>query len=217
MPAIDRKHQLLETALDVFSLKGFEGATTKEIAAAAGVTEAIIFRHFPTKQALYTAVLDYKLQFRAASPWLEEVKACMDANDDEGLFRTMGSHILRMYRNDTRFERMILFAALEGHDLALAHFREHALPIFQSLHKYIRRRQAAGALGNVKSECILLAIFAMVHQYGQDTQMFGFPRFASDESVVEAFVSILMDGVRARPFKAKAKSKSKLISKLNPQ
>src|SRR5215472_8275825 len=110
----DRRRQLLETALDVFSQKGFEGATTKEIAAAAGVTEAIIFRHFLSKQVLYTAVLDYKVQSHAQSPWLSKVKACMDADDDEGLFRTMALHILKTYRTDTRFERMLLFAALEG-------------------------------------------------------------------------------------------------------
>src|ERR1039458_9227813 len=57
--ASDRRLQLIETALDFFSRKGFSGTTTKEIAAAAGVTEAIIFRHFPTKQDLYNAVLGH--------------------------------------------------------------------------------------------------------------------------------------------------------------
>jgi TetR/AcrR family transcriptional regulator len=196
MPATDRKQQLLEAALDLFSQKGFEGATTKEIAACAGITEAVIFRHFPSKQALYTAVLDYKLQSYAASHWQAEVNACMERNDDEGLFRAMAGHILENYRNDTRFERMILFASLEGHELALSHFRQHALPFFQSLEAYVRRRQAAGALRKLKPQSILLAIFAMARQYGQDTQMFGFPRFATDKIMVDAFLSILMEGVR---------------------
>ncbi len=60
MNAGDRRRRLLDAALELFSHKGYGGTTTKEIAAAAGVTEAIIFRHFPTKQALYTAVLDSK-------------------------------------------------------------------------------------------------------------------------------------------------------------
>jgi TetR/AcrR family transcriptional regulator len=203
MPATDRRQQLLETALDVFSRKGFEGATTKEIAAAAGVTEAIIFRHFPTKQTLYTAVLDYKLQAHAHSPWLAKVQAAMDADDDEALFRTMALHVLENYRIDSRFERMILFAALEGHELALAHFRQNAVPFVQSLEKYVRRRQAAGALAKIKPMCILVAMFGMVNQYSQDTQMFGFPRFGSDQEVANAFVSILMNGVRrSRPRRA---------------
>ena len=96
---------------------------------------------------------------------------------------------------------MILFAALEGHELALSHFRQHALPFFQSLEKYIRRRQAAGALRKIKPECILLAAFSMAHQYAQDTQMFGFPRFASDEGVVEAFVRLIESPAGERPFR----------------
>jgi TetR/AcrR family transcriptional regulator len=201
MPATDRKHQLLETALDVFSRKGFEGATTKEIASAAGITEALIFRHFPSKQALYTAVLDYKLHAHAHSAWLAEVEASMDANDDERFFRATAFHILEMFRKDTRFERMILFAALEGHELALSHFREHALPFFQSFEKYIHRRQTAGTLRKIKPACILLAAFAVAAQYGRDTQMFGFPRLGSDKEMVDTFVSILMDGVRSARFR----------------
>ena len=38
MAATDRKHQLLETALDVFSRRGFEGATTKEVAQRLGIS-----------------------------------------------------------------------------------------------------------------------------------------------------------------------------------
>jgi AcrR family transcriptional regulator len=49
LPASDRRRQLVETALDFFSREGLGGTVTKEIAAAAGITEAIIFRHFPTK------------------------------------------------------------------------------------------------------------------------------------------------------------------------
>jgi TetR/AcrR family transcriptional regulator len=198
MAATDRKHQLLETALDVFSRRGFEGATTKEIAAAAGVAEAVIFRHFPTKQVLYTEVLDYKLQSGALNPWLADIQACMDRDDDEALFRTIVSHMLESFREGARFERMMLFAALEGHELALAHLRQHAQPFFESLNKYVWRRYAAGALRAPKPQHILITLFGMVHHYGQMTQMFGFPAAGSDEEMAEAFVGILMNGVRPR-------------------
>jgi AcrR family transcriptional regulator len=206
MAGTDRKHQLLETALDVFSRQGYEGATTKEIAAAAGVAEAVIFRHFPTKQALYTEVLDYKLQSGALNAWLTDLQACMDRDDDEGLFRAIVSHMLESFRAGARFERMILFAALEGHELGLAHLRQHSQPFFESLHSYVRRRHAAGALRARKAQHILMALFGMVHHYGQMTEMFGFPRGGSDEEMADAFVRILMDGVRPRCEEAEARS-----------
>src|SRR5674476_1560623 len=85
--ASDRRLQLVETALDVFSRKGFGGTTTKEIAAAAGVTEAIIFRHFPTKHDLYNAVIDHHHGNARLTDCIAHWKDCMERNDDEGLFR----------------------------------------------------------------------------------------------------------------------------------
>src|SRR5579863_882302 len=120
MNAGDLRRQLLDAALELFSRKGFGGTTTKEIAAAAGVTEAIIFRHFPSKQALYTAVLDYGTESCKHREWMAEIQDCMDRKDDAGLLRTLSSKILESYRSDARFERILLFAALEGHELGLA-------------------------------------------------------------------------------------------------
>src|ERR1035437_1511934 len=89
LPAGDRRLQLVETALDFFSRKGFGGTTTKEIAAAAGVTEAIIFRHFPTKQDLYNAVLDHHHDSGRTTDSIEQWKNCMARTADEGLVRSM--------------------------------------------------------------------------------------------------------------------------------
>jgi len=197
MSAPDRKQQLLETALDLFSRKGFEGTTTKELACAAGVAEAVIFRHFPSKQALYTAVLDYKVHSGEAEDWLTETKACMDRDDDECLFRTIASRVLSSHRTDPRFERMILFAALEGHEVALAYLRQQSFPLIQSLDEYLARRQAQGALLGLRPMFIVSAIFGMAHHYAQVSQMFGFiPEQPPDDEVVNAFVRILLNGVR---------------------
>lgn len=53
----DRRTSILEAATTAFAAKGYEGARTLEIAAAAGVSEALLYRHFPSKQALYETVL----------------------------------------------------------------------------------------------------------------------------------------------------------------
>jgi AcrR family transcriptional regulator len=52
-----RRDQLIASALGLFARDGLHGVTTKAIAAAAGVSEALIFRHFPTKEVLFDAVL----------------------------------------------------------------------------------------------------------------------------------------------------------------
>src|SRR5205085_192912 len=62
MSAEDRRNQIVEIAAELFSQKGFRGTTTKEIAERAGVSEAIIFRHFATKDDLYAAILSSRLR-----------------------------------------------------------------------------------------------------------------------------------------------------------
>src|SRR5215469_14477097 len=95
MAATDRRNQLIDIAIDLFSRKGFAGTTTREIAAAAGVTEAIIFRHFATKQDLYKAILDARCSNADAQAWFSEAQQFMDANDDEGLFRALITTIIQ--------------------------------------------------------------------------------------------------------------------------
>jgi len=57
----DRRQDILEAGLKLFSEKGYNGSTTAEIARAAGVAEGTIFRHFTTKKELLIAVLEPKV------------------------------------------------------------------------------------------------------------------------------------------------------------
>jgi AcrR family transcriptional regulator len=57
LSAADRRSAIILAATPIFARFGFEGAKTQQIAKAANVSEALVFRHFPTKTALYRAVL----------------------------------------------------------------------------------------------------------------------------------------------------------------
>jgi AcrR family transcriptional regulator len=53
-----RRDSIVAAAVPLFARKGFAGTTTREIAEAAGVSEALVFKHFATKTALYDAILE---------------------------------------------------------------------------------------------------------------------------------------------------------------
>jgi AcrR family transcriptional regulator len=52
----ERREAIIRAVRKVFAEKGFHGTTTRELADAAGVSEALLFKHFPNKEALYTAM-----------------------------------------------------------------------------------------------------------------------------------------------------------------
>jgi AcrR family transcriptional regulator len=58
LSADQRKQAIVDAVRDVFAQKGFDGTTTRELAKAAGVSEALLYKHFPSKESLYAAMLD---------------------------------------------------------------------------------------------------------------------------------------------------------------
>lgn len=57
-----RRDRILAAAIEVFAREGFRGATTRVIAEAAGVTDALLFYHFRTKSDLYLAAVQDQLE-----------------------------------------------------------------------------------------------------------------------------------------------------------
>jgi len=197
MSGEDRRRQLIEVAIDLFARKGFGGTTTKEIAAAAGVTEAIIFRHFATKHDFHKAILDYKCGADGIDRWLAELETLAEADDDQGLIRFLVTKIVEHHREDPRFERLLLFSALEGNELALIHHNRTKLPIVEKLVAYIARRQQAGAIRPGDPTLILFALAGIPQFYALQRYVYQCADTGrSDEQVVEEFVRILWDGLR---------------------
>jgi AcrR family transcriptional regulator len=58
LSSVERREAIVEAVKGVFAEKGFDGATTRELARAAEVSEALLYRHFPSKKSLYAAMTE---------------------------------------------------------------------------------------------------------------------------------------------------------------
>lgn len=59
MSAQNRKKAIVMAALPLFARKGYARTTTRDLAKAAGVSEPLLYKHFPSKDALYSEIQDY--------------------------------------------------------------------------------------------------------------------------------------------------------------
>src|SRR2546426_735887 len=59
MSAEGRKLAIVKAALPLFALKGFAETTTKDLARAANVSEPLLYKHFPSKEALYLEIQNF--------------------------------------------------------------------------------------------------------------------------------------------------------------
>jgi AcrR family transcriptional regulator len=62
LSAEDRRSAILDAALEVFSRRGYHGASIDEIAGAAGISKALIYEHFPSKKELHVSLLERHTQ-----------------------------------------------------------------------------------------------------------------------------------------------------------
>ncbi len=67
VPGPERRALILRAAREAFARDGFHGAGTAAIARAAGCSEAVLYRHFPSKKALLLAALEQEVSGRMAT------------------------------------------------------------------------------------------------------------------------------------------------------
>src|SRR5262249_26938659 len=162
MAGEERRSQILAVAVTLFSDRGFRGTTTKEIAHAAGVSEAMVFRHFATKEELYAAILDHKACSGGSFEPAELVTDAIRRKDDRAVFEQLALGALKFHEEDPEFQRLLLHSALEKHELAQMFFDQFVLRVYEFLGGYIRERQRAGIFIEMDPAIVVRAYLGMV-------------------------------------------------------
>lgn len=199
MSGDERRKQILRVAIELFSQRGFSGTTTKEIANAAGVSEAMVFRHFANKEELYSALLDHKACNRAFQNPREELEEKTKAKDDFGVFYTMALNALNHHAEDCGFLRLMLHSALEEHDLARMFFESFIVDVYNFLGEYIRERQEDGAFRQVEPRIVVRAFIGMFVHHSLNNILWDKEQKLlkiSNEEAAKNFAEILLGGIK---------------------
>jgi len=198
----ERRLQILRVAMRLFSQRGFRGTTTKEIALAAGVSEAMVFRHFATKEELYSAILDHKACLQDDLDPLQKVADAIQRKDDRAVFEGIALDALNQHDCDPEFQRLLLHSALEGHELAHMFWEKFVRRVYRSLGSYIRQRQRDGAMRRVEPLVIVRAFIGMIIHHSLNNNLWDRKRQLlkiSNQAAARAFTEILLNGVTTTP------------------
>ena len=196
----ERRLQILRVAMRLFSQRGFRGTTTKEIAQAAGVSEAMVFRHFATKEELYSAILDHKACLHDDLDPLQKVADAIQRKDDRAVFEGIALDALNQHDCDPEFQRLLLHSALEQHELAHMFWEKFVLRVYRALRRYIRQRQRDGAIRHVEPLVMVRAFVGMIIHHSLNNNLWDREQQLlkiSNQAAARAFTEILLNGVVA--------------------
>lgn len=191
----DRRQQILQVAGDLFARNGFKGTTTREIADRAKVNEAIIFRHFPSKEDLYWAVVEEQCRPGRSRTSAELQKQLDEQGDD--LRKMLSNLAAEVLRRDTKLTRLLFYCALENHRLSQRFFRTYIARYYDVLAEHLQRRMEKGELRKIEPLLASRSFLGMIGNYFLVQEILGGKKHyrTNPQQVGETLTDIWLNGV----------------------
>jgi AcrR family transcriptional regulator len=169
-----------------------------------------LFRHFATKEDLYHAILDTHEAAAGKDEWLAEMRRMADRRDDLGFIRCLLVQILKSFREDTAFHRLMLYAGLEGHSLPSMFHERMGSSMLEFLRNYVVLRQREGAFRKGDPDALVMLLASPALQYASSKYIFGIKAVpGTDKQATEEFASLLLAALHPTPHRSKKTSKRK--------
>jgi AcrR family transcriptional regulator len=190
----DTRQRILQAAARVFAEEGYARATTRALAAAAGVNEVTLFRHFGSKQGLFSAIVE-----AYATPALNTAMAAQLTGDYRQDLVTMGDNVLHLLL--ARREAMLLMLCEADHFPEVRQvMAQNPRQLRRMLAGYLRQQIAQGRVRPLHAEAAAQAFWGMFFAYTISLWLMDEPLDPEliDEEVVAQFVDIFVEGTLAR-------------------
>lgn len=197
MSGDERKGQIVEVATRLFSENGFRGTTTREIAKAAGISEAVIFKYFSKKEDLYRAIIDRRCSDSAGE---SRLITGLKGKKGRDVFYDIANYMLEEHRKAPSFMRLLTFSALEKHELSKIFIKTKAMELLEFIEDEIKGLMEAGEMRKGDSALAARAFMGMVLHYCVSQELYGLKRYfkRTNEAVAKTFVDIFFEGMKRR-------------------
>ena len=194
---IERRTQIVDVAMRLFASKGFKGTTTRAIATAAGVSEAIIFRHFETKEDLYNAIIAHTIELR--SQLWDSIDAHIQPPQDlPAVMRDYAQTFVRLNRNDPTFIRLMMYSSLEDHQFRTNFFATIRSSRQSAIRKAIENSIKRGEIRSVDASLTTRTFFHALLQYSVSAFISSStpPPPEADQLMIDNLITIFLNGLK---------------------
>jgi AcrR family transcriptional regulator len=194
--ALDRRRQIMRAASGLFARHGYGGTTTRQIAERARINEALLFRHFPSKEKLYWTIIEEQCSARGRKDKIKEILE--RGGSDHEVFAAIAREFLTRNARDTELTRLLWFTALESHSLSRRFFRTYVAVYYEALAEYIRRRTSEGAFRHVDPLLSARGFLGMVVYHFLVQELFGGEKYQKfdPEAVADSLAGIWLNGMQ---------------------
>lgn len=180
---------IVEAALHVFAASSYADATTGDVARAAGVSQATIFKHFATKRELFVAVLE-----RTTALVLDRWQAVADEEPTplDGLMAIARTYAMMASTDHVTFRVRIRAVAESGDPVIAEHARASYMAIVGFLQALVQQAKDAGQLPDHIDPTVTAWHFLSV---GQGFNLNHFVGFGWDEATIQGLIRTLFQGI----------------------
>ena len=191
----DRKSQILSEATRLFSHYGYDKVTIKELADACKITEPARYRYFPSKEAIYEAVLD---SLKSALEYDELFRRLDDEQDLMIIMHDLAQHILVFFKQHRELYRLLLYSTLREHRKARQVFRAIRSPFVDFLNNKLDELRNQGLVKKKNNQITARCFIGMVFDCALNATLWkGFQgKYFSPEEVIGNNVPIFVEGLK---------------------
>ncbi len=196
----ENTRKIIIAAEQVFSEKGFDGATTREIAQKVGLPKANVHYYFPTKEDLYVRVLEDIL-----AEWIKDAEIFDTSSDPEIVFRAYIKQKIEHSFTRPYGSKVWAMEVISGGHVFEKHLKESLLKWNARKVRQITQWVKEGKLRKINPQFLLYAIWATTQHYADfEYQIRAINRGrplsrGQTAEVIESIVQIVLHGVLVEP------------------
>jgi AcrR family transcriptional regulator len=189
----DARARILLAAREVFGRVGFEAASIEEVATAANVGVATVYRHLGDKDGLVAAFLDELAQRKAA----REARASVSADVRRDLER-LAEQMLTGMRDDAALVRLLILETLRGSPMLRRVRAKSPTRMLEALASLLRNHCAAGRLRDLDPKLLAQAFGGMVLAFGVVAPILRGEAAADPARTAQVITDLFLAGALAR-------------------